>query len=437
MEMRPIEDEAHQGAEKQGEFADSASGPCHHADEAKMIIRSASDVGGSRTDSGNENAKQNMAARPTAVNHKNANDLANQDGNNSNSLSSSYFSNDGCQHTPNLEGLKEVDSAKLDEHKSKTRHRNLEKQHESSVVGPKEEEQAHTLLYLKNQGNGFLSTGAETVNTQPNRQSKATEYLKEVQPPTESPTEYHQKYPQKLTNAVATTVAKIEATSSVISPTKEHAQILLLLRNEKKKNLPPGRTRVYQKLSQSITDYLTNWVDEHIAHPYPSEREKVDLMTATGLSKDQLNNWFGSERKRRRKAAGFKPTNRSYTKRSILAVSHLEAWYDEHSAHPYPSKEEKTALGLLTNMTEQQINDWFGRERVKRKKAAGGTTEPREKLPKASVDYLKKWIAENDPVRPTKVVRAQMVADTGLTEKQIRQFFMNHRARKKRNEQSP
>lgn len=37
---------------------------------------------------------------------------------------------------------------------------------------------------------------------------------------------------------------------------------------------------------------------DHIAHPYPTEKEKLEIMSATGIELKQLTNWFVNNRKR-------------------------------------------------------------------------------------------------------------------------------------------
>lgn len=384
----------------------------------------------------------------------------------------------------------------------------LQSQKDTSFITGPTEEQAHALLFLKNEGRGA------PPNRSPTGMTSAIEYPRNLTKTTEG----------KLSNVASATIANVQAQSAVQYPrkatqssstclTEEHAQALLSLRSveQPQKSLPPGRKRKYERFSKEATDYLTKWVDENVDEPYPSEEEKAEIMSATGMNKDQLsnwllaernrrrkaagittksrgvsvsrkrnnrnhgkfpkttieyltkwfddhvdepypseevkaemmkvtgmdkdqiNNWFGSERKRRKKAAGIETKPRAVNvRRSESTVAQLESWFEENQDNPYPNKEEKLALALVTGMTEQQITDWFARARVRKKKAAGGTTSPVAKFSKAAVDYLKNWIAENDPRRPTKAERSQMAADTRLTEKQIRQYFMNHRARQKR-----
>ncbi|KAI9259041.1 Homeodomain-like protein [Sporodiniella umbellata] len=51
-------------------------------------------------------------------------------------------------------------------------------------------------------------------------------------------------------------------------------------------------------LPKEVTDYLRNWLLQHKRHPYPSEGEKTDLAQHTGLTANQISNWFINARRR-------------------------------------------------------------------------------------------------------------------------------------------
>jgi hypothetical protein len=53
-------------------------------------------------------------------------------------------------------------------------------------------------------------------------------------------------------------------------------------------------------LPPETVQYLKDWMmsPEHIAHPYPTETEKREIMEATGIELKQLTNWFVNNRKR-------------------------------------------------------------------------------------------------------------------------------------------
>jgi hypothetical protein len=55
----------------------------------------------------------------------------------------------------------------------------------------------------------------------------------------------------------------------------------------RKRNLPPNATSILKK-----------WLFEHSDNPYPAEDEKLQLVSQTGLSLKQINNWFINARRR-------------------------------------------------------------------------------------------------------------------------------------------
>lgn len=51
-------------------------------------------------------------------------------------------------------------------------------------------------------------------------------------------------------------------------------------------------------LPKEVTEFLKRWLVEHKKHPYPSEKEKIDLARQTGLTVNQISNWFINARRR-------------------------------------------------------------------------------------------------------------------------------------------
>ncbi|CAD6505349.1 BgTH12-00840 [Blumeria graminis f. sp. triticale] len=51
-------------------------------------------------------------------------------------------------------------------------------------------------------------------------------------------------------------------------------------------------------LPKDTTDKLRAWFMSHLAHPYPTEDEKQQLMDATGLQMNQISNWYINARRR-------------------------------------------------------------------------------------------------------------------------------------------
>jgi len=66
----------------------------------------------------------------------------------------------------------------------------------------------------------------------------------------------------------------------------------------------PSKAKGLKKKSSSlpaeVVEYLKAWMmsPEHIAHPYPTEQEKAQIMADTGIELKQLTNWFVNNRKR-------------------------------------------------------------------------------------------------------------------------------------------
>ncbi|PAV72376.1 hypothetical protein WR25_03973 isoform C [Diploscapter pachys] len=49
-------------------------------------------------------------------------------------------------------------------------------------------------------------------------------------------------------------------------------------------------------------------------------------------------------------------------------TSILQAYFDKHLDHPYPSEEHKQMLAQQCGITVQQVNNWFGNQRIRRRK---------------------------------------------------------------------
>lgn len=66
---------------------------------------------------------------------------------------------------------------------------------------------------------------------------------------------------------------------------------------------PKAKNKVSRRpcnLPLETVEYLKAWMmsPEHIAHPYPTEKEKQEIMADTGIELKQLTNWFVNNRKR-------------------------------------------------------------------------------------------------------------------------------------------
>ncbi|KAI9014505.1 Homeodomain-like protein [Phycomyces nitens] len=51
-------------------------------------------------------------------------------------------------------------------------------------------------------------------------------------------------------------------------------------------------------LPKEVTEFLKTWLVRHKKHPYPTEKEKLELAYRTGLTVNQISNWFINARRR-------------------------------------------------------------------------------------------------------------------------------------------
>lgn len=83
-----------------------------------------------------------------------------------------------------------------------------------------------------------------------------------------------------------------------------------------------GTQRKSTSLPSETVEYLKAWMmsPEHISHPYPTEQEKCQIMSDTGIELKQLTNWFVNNRKRY-----WKPRVEAQLKRKAQASQTLSA----------------------------------------------------------------------------------------------------------------
>jgi hypothetical protein len=65
-----------------------------------------------------------------------------------------------------------------------------------------------------------------------------------------------------------------------------------------------GRHNV--RLSRVATEALTAWIESNQAHPYPTNNDRANLQIKTGLSTQQVNNWFANARRRRHRVVDIR-----------------------------------------------------------------------------------------------------------------------------------
>ncbi|KAI8967558.1 hypothetical protein BDF20DRAFT_899978 [Mycotypha africana] len=76
-------------------------------------------------------------------------------------------------------------------------------------------------------------------------------------------------------------------TASSTAQSSHTATITLNIKKRRRGNLP-----------KEVTEFLREWLIQHKRHPYPAEKEKADLARRTGLTVNQISNWFINARRR-------------------------------------------------------------------------------------------------------------------------------------------
>lgn len=79
---------------------------------------------------------------------------------------------------------------------------------------------------------------------------------------------------------------------------KEVAQTVLELRSHYISNAGPRKPR---KLRPRATKMLTQWFENHLDHPYPTDAEKQLLAVQSGVTVEQVTTWFSNKRSRSKK----------------------------------------------------------------------------------------------------------------------------------------
>jgi hypothetical protein len=106
-------------------------------------------------------------------------------------------------------------------------------------------------------------------------------------------------------------------------------------------------------------------------------------------------------------------------------VEVLKQWFDEHNDNPYTSKEEKKELMIQTGLSKKQVTNWFICERARRHDAAKCSYSGE------AVAYLHDWYEphESHPF-PTEEEKMEIAAATELNEAQIDVWLESERVRR-------
>ncbi|CAO3596675.1 unnamed protein product [Absidia cylindrospora] len=88
-------------------------------------------------------------------------------------------------------------------------------------------------------------------------------------------------------------------TPGLPATTTPHATTAAVSTTNNKKGSNDGQKKKRRgNLPKEVTEFLKRWLVEHKKHPYPSEKEKIDLAHQTGLTVNQISNWFINARRR-------------------------------------------------------------------------------------------------------------------------------------------
>lgn len=85
----------------------------------------------------------------------------------------------------------------------------------------------------------------------------------------------------------------------MVRPVRSRNSSMTSSQSRNEKSDKPSQRKSTSLPSETV-EYLKAWMmsPEHIAHPYPTEQEKCQIMNDTGIELKQLTNWFVNNRKR-------------------------------------------------------------------------------------------------------------------------------------------
>ncbi len=132
--------------------------------------------------------------------------------------------------------------------------------------------------------------------------------------------------------------------------------------------------------SKPIKDYLNTWMSLHPANPIPNSLEKLKIMSDTGLSESQLDEWMRTRKKpKKKKDDGLTDEQRKEKelkkKMNEDMNNFLSAWLlrpENVQANPIaaatPTAETKEWMAKQLGVDRARIDSWFYRRRKKLKK---------------------------------------------------------------------
>ena len=94
-------------------------------------------------------------------------------------------------------------------------------------------------------------------------------------------------------------------------------------------------------------------------NPYPDQTDIDNLVTSTGLTKQQINNWFQKQRKK----------NGLPSKKPRLAARYPQL-EEQFGKNPHPEESDVSRLIKVTGLSRGALYDWF--KRNQRRKGLNG-----------------------------------------------------------------
>ena len=170
-------------------------------------------------------------------------------------------------------------------------------------------------------------------------------------------------------------------------------------------------------LSSFAVEYLKAWMmsPDHIEHPYPSEDEKLRIMSDTGIELKQLTNWFVNNRKRywRPKVDEMREISerRHVTLQEVAASAQLEQNGGSEMSLVAMARANSSSAMVSTSEGEESSSSSSHHHQTnnikKKKKAANNNNSGKKR---------KKYSLEDDPAalsRPAPQVVAQILGAKG------------------------
>ena len=170
-------------------------------------------------------------------------------------------------------------------------------------------------------------------------------------------------------------------------------------------------------LSSFAVEYLKAWMmsPDHIEHPYPSEDEKLRIMSDTGIELKQLTNWFVNNRKRywRPKVDEMREISerRHVTLQEVAASAQLEQNGGSEMSLVAMARANSSSAMVSTSEGEESSSSSSHHHQtnnnIKKKKKAANNNSGKKR---------KKYSLEDDPAalsRPAPQVVAQILGAKG------------------------